>query len=133
MVGWTATTEIARWNSQVRNLPASVNAAAKTAIDQSAKETERRLFRATPLGPGSDHIRGTIEVVDGDTATLEKVVRIGDSALEYAIPLDFGHVTAGGTHVAGTKFFRSVRTVMRKKHRARMRRAIRKALKAVFP
>eukprot|EP01037_Dinobryon_pediforme_P021278 gene21278-22104_t len=90
----------------VANLPASVQAAAKAAIDASAKDTERRLYRATPLGPGTDHIRDTIEVVDGDAATMEKIVRIGDSALIYAIPLDFGHVTAGGTHVAGTKFFR---------------------------
>ncbi len=127
-----ANTQIAAWNSQMARVPAALKNAAKDANEKSQAEAVKRLYRATPLGPGADHIRNTIEAADGDASKLEKIVRIGSAALEYAIPLEFGHML-GSKLIPGTRFFRSVRRIMVKKHRARMRRAIRNALKAMHP
>jgi hypothetical protein len=128
----SANTQIAGWNSQMARVPAALRAAAKDANEKSQAEAQKRLIRATPIGPGHDHIRATIETLDGDASKLEKIVRIGSSALAYAIPLEFGH-KLGSKIIPGTRFFRSVRRIMAKKHRNRMRTAIRKALKALNP
>lgn len=125
-----ANLQIAAWANQMSRVPATLRKAALEANTQSQAEAEKRLIRATPIGPGPDHIRATIETADGDASKLEKIVRIGSAALHYVIPLEFGH-KLGSKIVPGVRFFRSVRRIMRKKHAARMRRAIRKALKAI--
>lgn len=124
--------ETARWAAQIRNVPTAVQEGAKKAITDSQKEHVKRLNRATPLGEGPEHIRNTIEARDGDASKLEKIVTIGSDDLEYALALEFGHKN-GSTFVPGTRFYRSVRTIMRKKHGRRMRTALRKAMKKVFP
>lgn len=126
-----AETEIARWASQMSRVPATLRKAALDANTASQAEAQKRLIRATPIGPGPDHIRATIEAVDGAANKLEKIVRIGSSALQYIIPLEFGH-KLGNKFVPGIRFFRSVRRIMKKRHGARMRRALRKAMKAIY-
>lgn len=132
MTLWNANSEIAKWNQQISNLPHQLRDAVKDANTKSQDEFAKRLNRATPLGNDQDHIRSTIKKSDGDASKLEKVVTIGSAALYYIIPLEFGH-KLGSKFIPGARFFRSVRTIMRKKHRNRMRTAIRKALKAVYP
>jgi hypothetical protein len=133
MTSWNATTEITRWNSQMANVPQALKDAAKDANTKSQEEFAKRLYRAAPLGPSPSHIRNTIQKRDGDQTKFEKIVSIGSAALYYIIPLEFGHKTKGGKFIPGTRFFRSVRTIMRKKHRNRTRTAVRKALKKLFP
>lgn len=132
MTSWSATTEIAKWNSQMANVPEALKDAAKDANTKSQEEFAKRLYRAAPLGPAPDHLRNTIVKKDGDTSKLEKIVSIGSATLYYIIPLEFGHKTKGGKFVPGVRFFRSVRTIMRKKHRNRMRTSVRRALKKLF-
>ena len=122
---------MAKWNRQIANVPPELRDAAQKANAQSGDEMAKRLRKAAPLGPGPDHIRDTVTVTAGDPDKLETVVEMGSNALEYILPLEFGY-KRGGKIVPGQRFFRSVRTVMRKKHRGRMTRALRKALKALY-
>lgn len=133
MTSWNAKTEIAKWNSQIANVPKALKDAANDANTKSQEEFAKRLYRAAPLGDAPDHLRNTIQKKDGDASKLEKIVSIGSAALYYIIPLEFGHKAKGGKFVPGVRFFRSVRTIMRKKHRNRMRTNLRRALKKVFP
>lgn len=134
MTSWNAKMEVQRWNRQMANVPRQLRDAALEANTKSQLEHERRLRRATPLGAeGGAHIRDTIETGDGDANLMEKYVKIGSTGLPYAIPLEFGHRTKSGKLVRGVRFFRAVRSIMRKKHRNRSRSALRKALKAAFP
>lgn len=129
---WNANMEIGRWAAQLRNTPQALQEAALKANTDSQKEHVKRLRRAAPLGDGPKHIRDTIDATDGDASKMEKVVSIGSADLDYILALEFGHKN-GSEFVAPTRFFRAVRTIMRKKHARRTRTALRKAIKKVFP
>lgn len=134
-MNWDAQTEINQWGRDLTRLPQLLQDAAKQTNDKSANDMARRLKRNVPTGPDTPHLKDTIKIVDGDASKFEKIVSIGDSSTPYTWALEFGHNAGGngGTHVPPVKFFGPVVRIIRKKHRSAMRRAIRKALKVVFP
>lgn len=134
-MNWDAQTEINQWGRDLLRLPQLAQDAAKQVNEKSANDMARRLKRNVPTGPDTPHLKDTIKIVDGDASKFEKIVSIGDASTPYTWAVEFGHNASGngGTHVPPVKFFSPVVRIIRKKHGAAMRRAIRKALKVVFP
>lgn len=124
----TSTSAIKQYAARIHLVPQALQDAAADRINKTATETARRLRSAVPLSEEAPHIRDSVEVVDGKTLMKEKIIRIGNSALVYAAPLEFGHM-AKGKHVPANPFFFPVVRIMNKKHRNGMRYALRKVLK----
>ena len=56
-------------------------------------------------------------------------MKVGDSGLKYAAPLEFGHGNPDGSRTPPRKFFFPNVRIINKKHGRRLRRWFRKAIK----
>ncbi|WP_334185088.1 hypothetical protein [Novosphingobium sp.] len=99
---------------------------------RSATAMAKRGRQIAPRSEHGPHIADTIKVEAGDPRLMEQVVSIGSTPLFYAIPLEFGHVAADGSHVPANPFWVPLTKIFRKRHRTALRRAMRKALKEVL-
>jgi predicted RNA-binding protein YlqC (UPF0109 family) len=126
------TSDIERFAAKLGRMPETVRNAIRDANIKTANEMLRRGKIIIPKSPHAPHLAQSLTVSAGDPRLLEQVVSVGSEALEYAVPLEFGHKAADGSHVPAQPWFIPLTRVFRKKHKGRMRRAIRKALREAF-
>lgn len=118
-----------QFETYLRQAKAAAQAEARRACQTSAEELAARVKRAVPKGdPRHGHIQDAVEVYQKDSDTW--AVKVGDSARPYAAFLEFGHRDPGGGRVAPLKFFFPSVKVINKRHRAKLRRWFRKAIRA---
>jgi hypothetical protein len=108
--------------------------AVRSTIDDVNRKTATAMMkRGKIITPRDDdngpHIADSIKVETGDNRLMEYTVAVGSDALHYAVPLEFGHIARDGTHVAANPFWVPLTRIFRKRHKASLRRALRKALK----
>lgn len=112
-------------------MPGALKDALKEQLDRSADEMVALVVRNIPDGPDKGgHIRDAVHKEAGKH-DLSVVVVYGDAEHPYAAPLEFGHAN-GSKHTAPTPVFFPARRVVAKKHKRRMSRAARKAIKGII-
>ncbi|MBB4859464.1 hypothetical protein HNO88_002793 [Novosphingobium chloroacetimidivorans] len=107
------------------------------AVRQRIDEVNRKVATAmlkrgkiiTPRTEDAPHLGDSIELTVGDSRLMEYSVSVGDSALVYAVPLEFGHVARDGSHVPANPFWVPLTRIYRKRHRSNLRTALRKVFK----
>lgn len=102
---------------------------AEREAERQAKSFARIAKKNAPRGEGPVHIADTIVVERGDTAKGEWVVKIGSADAAYAAPLEFGHVTEGGTVVHGKRWWTPAKKIINRRWKAAMRRVARRSFK----
>lgn len=127
------TAQITAFAQKLDRMPATVQAAIGDSIDKTAADMLKRGRIIAPKSDEAPHIANSLQITNGDPRLMEKIVSVGSSALEYAVPLEFGHKAADGSHVPANPWFIPLTRVMNKAHRGRLRRALRKALREAFP
>jgi hypothetical protein len=123
------------FNGDIAKVPAALKTAAFDSVDKSAAQMEKIAKFATPVDDKSHgtHIRDSIRTENGDASIHERLVTIGDAAHEYVLPLEYGHVAPDGSHVPANPFWIPSTRKVNKAHKGRIARAIRKALRGMFP
>lgn len=97
--------------------------------EKSADELVALLQRNIPVGdPEHGHLRDTIRKEPGRTELSVRVSEGDEEKLIYAGPLEFGHRDRSGKHVNPQPHFVPATTVVKKRHRGRASRAIKKAI-----
>lgn len=125
---------LAQFNDDIRRLPGTLHALADRTNKRAADGFHRVVKRNAPRSENGPHIADTIEMIPGDPSKAEYVVRIGDDALYYAIPLEYGHEAPDGSWVEGEHFWLPAQKIAVRRHRRALRRAILKAIReAVTP
>lgn len=118
-----------QFEGYLRAAKEAAEAEARRACRVSADELAARVKAAVPKGhPERGHIQDSVEVFQKDADTFG--VRVGNDAQPYAAFLEFGHRDRAGNRVRPLKFFFPSVRIINKRHRARLRRWFRKALKA---
>lgn len=118
-----------QFEAYLRAAKAAAQAEARRACQTSAVDLAAKVKAAVPRGdPRRGHIQDSVTVYQKDPDTW--AVKVGDEARPYAAFLEFGHRDSGGGRVAPLKFFFPSVKVINKRHRAKLRRWFRKAIKA---
>ena len=118
----------ARYQARLAAIPDRVREAMKAEIARAADQGVIDAKRFVPVNePTAPHIRDTIHRKPG-RHDLSVVVSVGGPSAPYAAPLEFGHMTKGA-HVRARPFFFPAMAKARRRLRARLARAIRKALR----
>ncbi|MCB4861971.1 hypothetical protein K7W03_20475 [Sphingobium sp. PNB] len=117
-----------QFNNDIRNLSRKMHSAIEQQNEKSARQFEQTIRRNAPKSDEAPHIVDTIQRYDGDAATAEKVVSIGNDQLPYGAALEFGH-TLNGKWVEGKKFWTPAKKIAHRKHRRALARTIRKLLR----
>lgn len=113
----------------LREARVNAESEARRACELAANEAAALARASVPRGdPRAGHIQDSIRVEKRDADTWAVVV--GDAGSPYAAPLEFGHKAPDGTRIAPKKFFFPAIRVINKRHRARIRRWFRKAIRA---
>lgn len=134
MTKWTAdTSEIARWSREIAKLPVAFKEAVYNTIDTSIADLEATVQRSIPESADAPHLRNSIKIVEGNPDIHERSVTVGDAALDYAIPLEFGHANKDGSHTPGNPFFIPSARVVNKRHKGRMKRSLRAVFRKFYP
>lgn len=117
------------FDTYIAQVRAAAESEALRACEVAANEAAAKAKASVPKGdPRHGHIQDSIRVEKRDATTWAVVV--GDEARRYAAPLEFGHRAPDGSRVPPKKFFFPVIRVINKRHRARVRRWFRKAIRA---
>lgn len=118
-----------QFEAYLRNARANAEREARRACELAANEAAALAKASVSKGDArGGHIQDSIRVVKIDADTW--AVKVGDAAREYAAPLEFGHAAPDGSRVPPRKFFFPAIRVVNKRHRARIRRWFRKAIRA---
>lgn len=133
MTATADTAQIRAFAARLGAMPAILRDSIREANVKSANETARTGKRVAPRSPDGPHIGDSIVITSGNPNLMEKVVSIDGAADDYAGPLEWGHVAADGSHVPANPWWIPLARVMNKKHRGRLQRALRKALRVAFP
>lgn len=111
-----------------KQLPDKVQAALIAATAKTMQDAEKKVKAAIPKGdPSAPHIRDSVRVEIGND--MINSISVGPS--EYAAALQFGHSNRDGTRTDPVDFFFGPMAKVKKAHRARSRREVRKALREI--
>ena len=119
---------IADFEDYIAKARRDAEAEAMRACEMSAKELEARVKASLGKGdPRNGHLIDSVTAYKKDATTW--AVKVGDSGLKYAAPLEFGHGNPDGSRTPPRKFFFPNVRIINKKHGRRIRRWFRKAIK----
>ncbi|MDO1559823.1 HK97 gp10 family phage protein [Brevundimonas sp. 2R-24] len=119
---------LAEFQRRIDALPDHVRTAARQALEKSTDEAVSLIQRNVATHPDAPHIRDTVRAEPGRSDLSIDVV-MGSEEAPYAAPLEFGHMAPDGSHVPAQPVFYPAVKVVRKRHRSRIAREVRKALK----
>ena len=118
-----------QFESYLKAAREAAEAEARRACQVSADELAARVKGAVPKGhPERGHIQDSVVTFQKDANTWG--VRVGNDAQPYAAFLEFGHRDRAGNRVRPLKFFFPSVRVTNKRHRARLIRWFRKAIRS---
>ncbi|MFC3079512.1 HK97-gp10 family putative phage morphogenesis protein [Phenylobacterium terrae] len=118
-----------RFNRQIGRQPEAVRQVAREQVEKAAEEMKALAQKLAPVHPEAPHIRDNIRIEKEDEYT--SYVLVGDENNEYAPALEFGK-NKNGVHMDAQPFFFVAAKVLQKRIGQRLRRAVRKALKATW-
>jgi hypothetical protein len=125
------TFDVSAFNRKAFALPDEARKAMMDTIVKSTDEAVNKIKNNLPTGPERNgHIRDTVKAERGRTVMTIDVV-MGSAEQPYPAGLEWGHMVHGKHVPAQPVFFPAIK-IVRKKHRARMRRAIKKVIATLF-
>lgn len=126
MAGEAIVTGLDKWKAKVAAIPDAAKAEIDKAINTNADKFMARVHQVIPKDTGD--LESTIK--KQQTGELYVTVTVGDAAHPYVAPLEFGHMDHG-VHVPPRAFFFPTKRAMRRSFKARLSRAIKKAINAL--